>query len=161
MKRVLLVLCGALLLWIGGRALVHALASDETRIRWLVEDMAEGFGRTRTGAILEGLEKGFVDETSGVDRETLRGMLAHFFLTEKDPATKRFPWRVEATIESLVVERPAATCEVLARFFELRGEEEEERPGWTIRVEGRLEDGEDGWRFVRTSHETLEGRRPR
>ena len=70
MKRVLLVLSAGLLLFIGGRALVRALASDETHIRWLVEDMAEGFDHTRTGAILGGLER---DELSRGGRPTLSG----------------------------------------------------------------------------------------
>ena len=163
MKRILLLLAAALGLVLLGRALVRSFASDETRIRWLVEDMADGFDRTRMDPILAGIADDFRDKTSGCDRQELRQAIAYLFFTAKDPATKRFPYRVEARLERLSIDRggddPSAECEVDARFLERLGDQESE--AWRISLTARLQRGAAGWRIRSASWVTRAGRRIR
>ena len=161
MRRILLGLAAALLLFLVGRAIVRALVSDETRIRWLVEDMAEGFDATRMDPVLVAFAEGYRDETTGADRSNVREALAYLFLTEKDPRTKAFPYRVEVAITKLAIDRsspekPAADCELLARFLDRRGGEE--KLAWEVEIVSRWIRGEYGWRIASTRHETKSGR---
>lgn len=164
MKRILLVLLGAAALFVGVRAIVRALASDETKIRWLVLDMADGFDRTRMDPILAGLARGYVDLTSGVDRDGLRQALAYLFFTAKEETSKKFPYRVEVAIRRIEVrageeDRRTAECELDLTFLARHGEIE--KTSWAIAVSARLERGDDGWRIVTTTHDTTSGRRIR
>ena len=164
MRRILLGLAAAVVLFLVGRAIVRALVSDETKIRWMVEDMQEGFDRTRMDPILVAFAEDFSDETSGANRQDVRQALAYLFLTAKDPQTKAFPYRVEVEITKLAIDpgsggEPGADCDLAARFFDLRehsgGEPE---PAWVIAIASRWERGEYGWRIARTKYETKSGR---
>ena len=155
MKKILAVLAVAVL-WIAGRALVRALASDETKIRRIVAEMADGFDRTRMDPILAGLHREFVDETSGATRQEIREGLAYLFFTAKDEATKGFPYRARVEITSLAVHRPTAECAADVRFVDVRGGKE--TPAWEIAVRFELDHGDDGWRIRKSSYETRSGR---
>ena len=156
MKRVLLLVAAVAALWIGGRAALRALASDETKIRRLVETMADGFDRTRMDPVLAGLSKDFVDETSGATRQEVREALAYLFLTAKDETTKGFPYRARLEVGKVEVHRPAAACAAVVRFVDLRGGKES--PAWEIGVRFELERGDDGWRIRKSKYETRSGR---
>ncbi|MFN0006431.1 MAG: hypothetical protein ACKVXR_00880 [Planctomycetota bacterium] len=159
MKRILLVLAGAVILFLVGRAIVRALVSDETKIRWAIEDMREGFDETRMDPILVAFDEKFRDETSGADRADVRQALAYLFLTAKHPQTKAFPYRVEIEIPKIGIEDsdpPAADCDLDARFFDLRGGGEE--VAWEITIHSRWTRGEYGWRIASTRYETKSGR---
>ena len=54
-RRLLLVLALGTLTVLGGRALVRALASPQTRIRWRLEEMVEGFNAMRARPVLDGI----------------------------------------------------------------------------------------------------------
>ena len=161
MKRILLVLAATLGLFLVGRAIVRALASDETKIRGLVQDMVDGFNRTRMDPILVAFAEGFHDETSGADRPSVREALGYLFLTAKDPETKGFPYRVEVEIEKLAVDRSApdskaADCDLRARFFDVRGHES--TLAWEIAIASHWTHGEYGWRIASTRYDTKSGR---
>ena len=49
MKRILLIALGLLLLVLGARALFRALSSDETKLRWRLEAMEEGYNEGDVG----------------------------------------------------------------------------------------------------------------
>jgi len=158
-KRILLVLAGALLLLLVGRAIVRALVSDETKIRWAIEDMREGFDETRMDPILVAFDERFHDETSGADRADVRQALAYLFFSAKDPETKGFPYRVEIDVTKLAIDDsdpPAAECDLDARFLDFRGGEE--KPAWEIAIHSRWTRGEYGWRIASTRYETKSGR---
>jgi len=155
-KRAVASVLAALVLWFAGRALVRALASDETKIRRLVESMADGFDRTRMDPILQGLDRGFVDETSGATRQELREALAYLFFTAKDETTKAFPYRAKVEIGSVTVRRPSAECAAEVRFVDLRGGKG--TPAWQIGVRLELARGDDGWKIVKSKYETRSGR---
>lgn len=162
MKRLLLALVAAVALWFGGRAIVRALASETTRIRWVVDDMVAGFNDTRMNPILDGLAADYLDETYGADRALLRAAAASVFFQAKDPSTKKFLYRLERMprVEIAVVETPAtksARVKLELQFFRRRGESEES--AWTIHVDGRMEKRDGDWLFVRTETKTTDGER--
>lgn len=161
MRRILLVLAGMLVCFFVGRAIVRALVSDETKIRWLVEDMRDGFDRTRMDPILVAFAESFRDETSGADRSNVREAIAYLFLTAKDPQTKAFPYRVEVDVSKIGIDEssadaPTADCDLVVRFFDLRGSEE--KLAWKIAIASHWIRGEYGWRIASTRYEEKAGR---
>lgn len=163
-RRIAVVLSLLVVLGFGVRALVRAFASDPTRIRWLVEDMAEGFDATRMNPILAALDKDFVDDGSGATKEELRAALAQAFLQRKDPQTKAFPWRVrlgEGEPRARVADGDPKTAvfDTELAFEESHGAEW--TPCWRVRVQAELVDTDEGWKIRRTRVDTLDGRRMR
>lgn len=153
-----LVLLG--LLSVGVRWLFRTLSSDETKIRVAIEEACEGFGEKRMDPILALLARDFRDETSGFEREDVRATIAGAFFTEKDPATKGFPYRCEvdpAAIEIQLVkgDPDRATVTFPGTVVDVRGGGR--REAWSFRLEGQMEERDDGWCFVTTEHRTLEG----
>lgn len=155
MKRAALLVLAALGLALGMRAIVRGLASDETKIRRVVERMAEGFDRARMAPVLDGLALDYQDETSGATRPDLREALAYLFFEAVDEPTKRFAYRVEISIGRTKVERDAAECDLDARFLELRGGREV--PAWDVAITATLARGPDGWKIRRTKYATRSG----
>lgn len=158
MKRVFLVLVLLVVGYVGVRWLVVALASDETRIRWSVEEMVAGFnegsGKRATSGFAETWDHGDTE----LRRDDLRGYLLAEFQQQRSQKARRLTLRVDVPEDTLVIavvdER--ATLELEARFEKLRGEEWQ--PLWRMRVEAVLSKGEDGWKIVETAKEDLEGR---
>jgi hypothetical protein len=164
MKRILLAVAVLAVCFFGGRALIRALASDETKIRWLVEDMVDGFNETRMDPIRDGLDVNFLDETYGADRELVRVALAHLFFQSNDPVTKKFLYFAEHTLGPVTIMKdangtPHATTDVEIAFSKRTGETFE--PAWKVRVHATLEKRDGGWRFFRTETSTLSGRQLR
>ena len=164
MKRALFALLALVLLGFGVRAIVHAFASDETKIRWVVEDMADGFNETRMNPIMSGLTEDFLEDSHGADKALARAGLAQIFLQSKDPLTKKFPYRVRIPDEELRIEVQAgepksATADFMTRFDESKGEEWSSR--WVASVNAELVDGPGGWKIRRARLDTREGQRLR
>ena len=142
------------------RTVVRMLRSDETRIRQAIQDAAGGFGDARMDPILDVLARDFVDETSGFRREDLRAALASAFFSEKDPETRGFPYRLEIADDALAIrvekgEPDRATATFPGVVVDVRGGAR--REAWSFTVEGHLEEREDGWQFVTSTHETTGG----
>mgnify|MGYP001160506611 CR=1 FL=1 len=161
MKRVLLGLLALALLCFGVRAIVHALASDETKIRWVVEDMTDGFNETRMNPIMSGLAQDFLEDGWGADKELARAGLAQLFLQSKDPRTRKFPFRAqvpeaECSIRVQAGEPRTAEMDLVALFEQSQGEEW--HSAWKARVHAQLVLGPGGWKIRRARLDTLEGR---
>jgi hypothetical protein len=159
MKRFLLCAIAAFAAYFGLRAIVHGLASDETKIRWVVEDMASGFNATRMSPVLAGLAPDFLDETWGADRELVHAALAHMFFTDKDETTKRFLYRVEIPKDDLTIDIDGHNAEMkfVASFFEVHGDEE--KMTWKARMQAHFVKTDDGWRIRRSESTSIEGKR--
>ena len=152
MKRILFGLLALLLLWFGVRAIVRALASDETRIRWVIEDMADGFNQTRMNPIMNGLAEDFLEDSWGADKELARAGLAQMFLQSKDSRTKKFPYRVQIPEQDFRVQvheggPRTAEFDLVAQFDESKGEEW--HPRWTAKVHAQLVLAPGGWKIRR------------
>lgn len=160
MKRILLILVAAVVIFFAGRAVGRALVSDETKIQRLVAEMVEGFNETRMDPVRDGLDLNFLDETYGADRELVRMALAHLFFGSNDPVTKKFLYQAEHTVGPVTITKdadgtPHATTDVEIAFSKRKGDVLE--PTWKIRVHATLEKRDGGWRFFRTQTSTLSG----
>jgi len=155
-KRFLLLLLGVAVLSFGGRALVRALASDETKIRWLVERMVAGYAEGDVGDCIGAFAPDWTHEGHEITRELLRGALIQTS-RERDPATKQSLSRVDIVEDmlSVTVEGDSARLACEADFSRLRKGTWE--PTWTMRAEADLTRGEDGWKIVRSRHQDLRG----
>ena len=136
---------------LGVNVLRRVLASDQTHVRWVIEDMLEGFNRAEMGPILRGIAPDFIDGATGVRREDLRGALIQSFFEDLDPSSREYLYRAELFPEELVIEiegdgRAAVALHV--RFLDRR--RGEEREFWDARIAGRMQRGDDGWQWVRT-----------
>jgi hypothetical protein len=158
-KRFLAIALAFAALFLGARWLWHALASDERKIRWLVEGAADGFDEAHSGPVLDALTLDWLHEsTPGFDRAVLVDVLRALYFQERDPSTRRFRYRVEidAAALAIAVEGERARLAGEARFD--RSLQGEWKPIWRVRFEADLIDGDDGWRVARSRHEDLEGR---
>ncbi len=141
-------------------ALRQALASEETRIRWRLESMMEGFNDTRLAPAMQGIGADWRDRTRRVDRPRLADGLRYLFLNEKDPATKRFPYRVELDRDTLAIElspddRTRAQVTFEALFHALK--DGQWTPTWRLRISTSMHKHENlGWQLQESEHETLE-----
>ncbi len=161
MKRIFLVLLGLLALFLGGRALYRASVAEETKIRWVLDDMCEGFAATRMNPVMAGLAPEYYDEALGADRELLKLGLAHLFFEQRGGEDRRFPYRIEWRSETgprvdESGEEKSAEIELEIEFF--RREGDDERSVWKAKVDGQLRKRDGEWRFVRTHTQTVEGR---
>ena len=160
MRRTLLLLGTALLLWFTGRWLHYRLASDEQKIRWQVEEMLEGYNTAQPGMAVGPLDPDWRHEGHGeLDRELLRGALFRVAMNDRDRETRELTSRVALVEDSLVIEvaGDTAALEFEAVFSRRKRGDEEWTERWRLRIEAELEDGDDGWKIVRSRHEDLAG----
>ena len=174
LKKVFLILIAlGLAAWIG-YLLLYAFASHETRIRWLLQDMATSFNDGSAGGVARRLAEDFVDEDHNLDRATVHGYLAAFFVRQK-LEHGNFPYHAEILDPDVIPELseedririgvddsdpPKATLGVRVRFSELIGENERKPIGVAeFHATCVIEDGR--WRLVRAGMRVLEGRMPR
>lgn len=169
MKKSLQIIAVIAALAIAGYAISRALASDETRIRWLIEATIEAFNDSRVGGTIEGLAEEFREETAKLGRDEVKLILLHLFLQERDPQTKDFRFKVVPAdklagreMELKVKFDPAsplkASLTLAVAFCKMQGEAA--GPAWTIEVDASLEKKDDGWKVVTSRHKTLSGKRP-
>jgi len=161
MKRLLALLLVLGGLYLGYGAVRRLLASEEVKIGWLLDEMADNFNRGRPRATTDGLTFDFVDETRGVSKDAIRGYLTQLYFRARDPKTKEFTYRVELprserTLELLGTPHHAKV-QLTARFHERRGGEES--LVWEVEIDADLLHSDPGWQIARTRHKTLRGRR--
>ncbi len=157
MKRILLALAGTAALLVAARSLYRALAPDETKIRWMVERMVEGYNTDDVGDCIGPLAEEWRHEDYHLDRDELRAGLLHASLQDRDTKTKKLDRRVEVDSENLAVEvsGSSANLRCQAAFFRRRGEIWNDT--WRIEIEADLQHGEHGWKIVRSRHRDLRG----
>jgi hypothetical protein len=155
-KKIVLSALALLGLWLAGRGLVRFLASDETKIRWLVEQMETGYNEGKPGTCVGPLAKGWRHEGYELDREMLLGGLFQA-ARDRDKETRALRSQVALEPDSLVitVDGARATLTAEARFRRLRAGKWQDT--WHLAIEAELEDGEDGWEIVQSRHTDLAG----
>ena len=161
LKRLLFGALLCVLVLLVGRWLVHAIASEETRIRWKLEAMADGFNHTDTNQVLAGLAPDYFDQTYGADRPTVRQALAYVFLQRKDPVTKGFLYEVELPEDAIEIElvgehEESARVTLLARFSEKKGEQR--TVVWETRVQAVMIEREGEWMVATSEQDTESGK---
>jgi hypothetical protein len=148
-----------LFFWIRG-----CLLPEEERIRRVILSMADGFNRSRAGQVVDPLAEKFIEETAHRDRTDVRGYLGVLFLTQRDPATKEFRYRVEVDAKDVTVaidaENPGLARATVAASFLALGPGGGREPVWRVEISASLERTDEGWKITRSSHRTLGGKRP-
>lgn len=164
MKRPALLLLGTVALAIAAYAGYRMSASDETRIRWLLEDAASSFNNTHLSGCLEAFDKDYKDTTmSRVDRAVLANVLRYLFLKRVDPKTKAFLYRVRLPEEDLAIQVGEQGQQAEASFaLDLEERHEDQwQSAWQLEVTAQLHKVEGDWLILRSSHETVMGKPPR
>ncbi|MEM7201090.1 MAG: hypothetical protein AAF628_12525 [Planctomycetota bacterium] len=165
MRRTLVVI-SLLAIVLGGYATWRALESDSTRIRRQLDRAITALNDARTLACTDVLALDYRDDTTQIDRETLRrGLL---YLRQRDAGAPGRSWPWHASIDeselSLDVDRDAqprtARVEGVVCLTHTRPDAPRE-VRWEARLIVDWRNGDRGWEVVRTTHETLRGARPR
>ena len=155
------------LLFVAGLALAYAVGmfdSDDTRIRNLFANAASSFNATRLSGCLDGFAEDYKDETEWkVDRALLANALRIAFLRSIDSKSKAFLLRLkipEASMKVAIDEAAeTATVELSLSLERRRGETFD--PQWQLQVVAKLKKIDGDWLIHESTHETLEGSRPR
>jgi len=150
-RKSLLFLLLGLVVFFAGRAIWRALASPQTKIRWRIEGMVEGFNEMRAQPVLDGVSRDFRDKSGGgTSRDDLRQILAWLFLNEIDGRNGEFLWACEFDPQGLSIalapEQDRAHVEVALRLLRRRGGEMQ--PFWEANFQGSMAKEEDGWQWV-------------
>jgi len=134
--------------------------SDSTRIEWLLNDMAAGFNASSASRTVGGLAEDFIEEHNRVEKDQLKAFLFQLFLSERDPTTKDFRYRVSLDSPRIEVDPSGKSAKVslLARFERLA--DKDWRNAWGVKIEAALEKKDGQWAVTRARHETTSGRRP-
>ncbi len=156
-QRILLGAALALLAAWGAWALRRALVSDETRIRWRIEEALEAFNAGRPGSAVEPLAEDWYDRTNGLHKDTLHQILVGVLMQERG-AREGFPWVLALNEETLTIavgSEGRAESSLEASLARRRGDALETT--WRVVIQAEWRDGEDGWQVVSTEHQTLSG----
>lgn len=162
MKRLLAAIAVLALVFFAGRAIVRALASDETRIRWTLEEMRDGFNDAEPAPVIDHLHPLFREEENGVDLAQVEQALIAVCLGEIDSTTKTFALRADCDFDawSVALGPDDAQASAKGEVGLFRSRQGVEKLVWRAKVELELvEDEHDGWLVRRGSFETLEGDR--
>ena len=133
---------------------------DETRIRWVLEAMAEGFNDSSARRTVDGLADDFVEESTGASKSEIKGFLFQLDLTERDARTKEFRYRAE--LSEIEIQLPPGERRASARLFVdvLRLKGDGWSKAWKARVETALVKEKGGWKVTGGRFLTVEGKRP-
>jgi hypothetical protein len=161
--KLLLAVAAVTLLLVGGRWAYHALASDETKIRWRIEEMIDGFNDCQGAGVLDGLASDFRDQASGATREDVHGALVQLFFERVDSRTHEFQLSAELVADELSIQvqatqpkRATATMHVLIHE---RASDGKSQLFWDARIVGRLEKRDEGWQWIETTEANHRDRR--
>ena len=159
MRKIALILAGLVLTFLAGRAVIRGMATEETKIRWLVQEEVEAFNATSISGCMEVFASEYQETTTGLYRADLQRVLLYVFQKFRDRDSREFLYHLVAPDELVdVVLRDQAETMAEADFKVVLSERGV--PVWSIRVQAELFRGEDGWRFVSSQHSTVEGARP-
>ena len=158
MRKFLLAAVALVVVAYAGCRIRYALASDETRIRWLIEDAAEGFNDSHVRDTVRPLADDWHDRTTAIHKDTLVQLLQYSYFQDREEKSKRYRHRVEVPDDTITVtvDGDIATFRCIAHFEELKQGEFE--PSWVVTFEGELRRGEDGWEVAVSGHQSHEGR---
>ena len=164
MKRTLQIAALLVVLGLGVRMLVRGLAAEETKIRWVIEEMVAGFDDGHAGNAISGLAESWRHEGRSVERDMIRGFVFAESMQNRESETGAFRWDAELPEETWSVElgpeERSATVRTEVRFaylVRLQDGEPVWEPRWHIRLEAELERLDGDWRVVRSRHEDLQG----
>ncbi len=141
----------------------HVFVSDETRIRRVLQNSADGFNDTHKSRCISALAEDFRDETMGLNRDMIGQGLVYLFLKEKHPDMDAFRFRIELVEDKLEIEvadvsPPTAKVSVLLRFS--KQVKSEFAPVWDVEIDGGMEKTSAGWKVKRSRYRGVSGKSP-
>lgn len=157
-RRFLGLVAAAAILWLG-IALFGRHLGDEDRIRGLFAAEASHFNACRALSVLDSFASDYRDDTTGLGRQELRAGLLWLFQNRRDPATRRFAYRLEVD-EELPVAVDGDRAQATLRFRLHEGQDPDPRVRWEAEVTAGLERRDGRWSIVGSRHRTLQGRPP-
>ena len=161
LKRALIGIALALALLAIGKVLWVVFASDETRIRWVLESMEEGFNAPDVGDMLAGLSEGFTvrrkNSSRSVSRDKLAMVLRGQVLREVQGLDSGRPRHVVLVDDSIEIstDEKRAQASLELRFF--RDAAPESLEVGHVRIRCELSESEEGWTVDRAEYELLSG----
>ena len=157
LRQILLGVVVLIVVIFAGRWLIRSFASDETRIRWLVEAMEEGYNDGRVRPCVDPLADEWTHAEYALDRETLKAALARRAMLERDQATKELLSQVEVDHDSVAVAVEGTTASLTVDVLFRRQRAGEWNEAWKLRIRAELEERDGDWTIVGSRHEDLEG----
>ena len=103
MKKVVPIAVALVVAVLAGRAVYRSMASEETHIRWLVEEEVEAFNSASISGCMVGFAMQYEDTTLRLNRTSLQQVLLYAFQKRRDPETGRFLYSIQIPDESLQV----------------------------------------------------------
>lgn len=162
MKTVLKFIACTLAVLFVGNELRWLFASDETRIRWRMEEMVEGFNDASLSAASKSIHPEWgVRDNPSVTRGQLKDGLRSVFFSEKQPETRAFALEAEILPDSWTVSVAEGTATSSFELAMYRLTPEARVLEWRVKLDNDLrDDPELGWSLVKTGYESLEGDSP-
>ena len=164
MNRIILLALALILLSLGARLVFSHFVSEETKIRWLVEDMVEGFNAGKARQSVRGLDSNWSHAERPLDRDMLRGFILGEAMQGGLGSRRAFPWRVELPPDSLRIQvaedEDSAALEAELLFSHNRSGTEEPADWelqWHLRLLAELHPTDEGWRILKSRHEDIQG----
>ena len=159
MKKIALILACLVVAVFVGRIVIRGMADEETKIRRLVQEEVEAFNATSISGCMAAFATEYQETTTGLHRADFQRVLLYVFQKYRDRDTREFLYQLAAPDEQVdVTLRNEEQTEADVDFKVVLNERG--APVWSIRVQGSLFRGEDGWQFVTSQHMTVEGARP-
>jgi hypothetical protein len=159
MRKVVPIAVALVVAVLAGRAVYRSMASEETRIRWLVQEEVEAFNSASISGCMAGFAMEYEDTTLRLDRTTMQGVLLHTFRKRRDPESGEFLYSIQIPDESVEVTL-VGDDQIQAEVVFPVVLSEAGVPVWELAVHGELRRDESGWAFVSSWHETVVGARP-
>jgi hypothetical protein len=150
-KPIVAVVLALVTLYLGAGFVMRFFASDETKIRWLIEGMEEGYNSGSPSACVEPLALDWRHDGSEIDRRLLLGALFEA-ARDRDKATRALRTKVEVDEQAatITVEGERATLATDAVFSRLVAGTWKET--WRAHFEAELAGGDHGWEIVQSRH---------
>ena len=161
MKRTLSILVSVAIIVLMVFVAIRMFASDESRIRSQIESFTVAFNDQNLGNCMDVIDPEYRDETvRRVDRKMLESVLRYIFMSQM--RSVGIPMRIRVPESSIAIEIEEG--EQAAVEFEgiLENEKAEGwKLQWHLKIESRMRKVDGDWIIYRTSHSTIEGKRPR
>ena len=156
MKKILFALPALVVLYFGVRTARYALASDETRILWLLEQMEEAYNEGQAGRAVAPLDKDWRHQDLAYDKEDLRIGVFNIGREERDSDGERTS-RVTLDDDGLTIAVTGDGATVAAPVAFARREDGQWSDEWKAVVHADLARQDGGWRIVSSRHDDVEG----
>jgi ketosteroid isomerase-like protein len=148
----------------GVTRLYREMATDSTKVRWVVTEFVDAFNANDMDTAIAYFAPDYADESN--EEQTLNRASIHAALLAAarsvDPQTKKPKLELktgEELIRIVELDTGAGTA-LISLEVSVRERGAGGRVVWKVKGTASLRRGDEGWKIVRTAHETVVGARP-